>query len=114
MRDLKPTISFFVMPLLALGLFAAVAKAQNEAPNISRRPDSVRLASLQKTPATEARTPESADKKLVATQETTPDSALLALRDGISAAPNDQERTQLQLKLVEHLVNKGLKHEAIV
>jgi hypothetical protein len=43
----------------------------------------------------------------------TANSDVQALREEIAAAPNESERGQLQLKLVDLLISKGMKQEAI-
>jgi tetratricopeptide (TPR) repeat protein len=54
-----------------------------------------------------------ADVPLATGQTPTPSSEIVALRDEMNAATNEQTRARLQLKLVDHFVAAGLKQEAI-
>jgi tetratricopeptide (TPR) repeat protein len=84
----------------------------------------VAAASADQKPAQESPTSIPAEAAVVP-EKTTPEktvapeksgvpvSEIVALRDEMNAATNDQTRARLQLKLVEHFVAAGLKQEAI-
>jgi tetratricopeptide (TPR) repeat protein len=137
---LRTVESFLVMPLLVvtLGFLAPVSlaqgKAPSKAPNSSQQANPQPASSPQQSPSPESNntrasgaapaspspkpgenqtTATSADAKVVSDQESVPSSKPVTLRDEINAAPNEQARARLQLKLVEQLVAAGMKQEAI-
>lgn len=76
--------------------------------------DSPEKTPTEKPPVTPAEAPETnSEPEPEAESSATPKSEAMTLRDEIDAAPNAQERSRLQLKLVDHLVAAGMKQEAI-
>lgn len=69
-------------------------------------PDGIPAGGQLKSPT------ETSDKRPVADHDA-PDAELIALRDEIEAAPNEQERVRLQLQLVDRLVARGVKPQAV-
>lgn len=134
-KSFKPTPSSFAVSLLAIVIvFICVrpvsSQSQKSAPKGTPPPTS----SPQPTPAAAAPTgspntapttqPSKPEGNPSTTQTTTqtpsapeetvaPKSEIAILRDEINAAPNDQTRTRLQLKLVDQLLSADLKTEAI-
>jgi tetratricopeptide (TPR) repeat protein len=76
----------------------------------SRR--AVPASSEQKLPE-DPTTSTSTEATLVSEKSAVPISEIAELRDEINAATNEQARTRLQLKLVDHFVAAGLKQDAI-
>lgn len=136
MRSFRPVPSFFVLPLLAVTLvFTAsaqlvVGQTPNPSPPIKPEPATSpqQSSSLEATSSRSRRTvAASAEQEPVESPKTTtpvepssvseksavPVSEIVALRDEIHAATNEQARARLQLKLVAHFVSAGLKREAI-
>lgn len=86
----------------------------------SPAPDKTRARRALPDSSAEKPTPESAKpaaepipSKTAAETKSGPGSEVMALRNDIEAATNPEERTRLQLRLVDHLLSTGMKQEAI-
>ncbi len=93
-----------LLTLIGVCLLASVGLSQNPPPASSPQPSP--------HPATSP-AEKSTDKTPVAKNEKGSEAELLALRDEIGAASNEQERLRLQFKVVDSLVVAGKKREAM-
>ncbi len=136
MRSFKPVPPFFALPLLAvtLAFTASVPLATGQTPNPSPqvKPEPANTPPQSPTPeaiSTRSRrtVPDSSEQKPTETptaptpaeatvnseKSAVPVSEIVALRDEMYAATNEQVRARLQLKLVNHFIAAGRKQEAI-
>ena len=134
-KSFKPTSPSFAASLLAIvivfiGVRPVSSQTQKSAPKSTPPPTSspqpstagaVTTGSRETAPTTQPSKPEGNPSTGQITTQTpsapeetvAPKSEIDILRDEINAAPNDQTRTRLQLKLVDHLLSTDLKTEAI-
>ena len=87
---------------------AAPPKAEQKSPDPTAPAAAEQKSSENPTPPISDEVTAASEKVVV------PKSEIAALRDEMDAAPNEQARARLQLKLVDHFIAAGLKQEAIV
>jgi tetratricopeptide (TPR) repeat protein len=134
-KSFIPTASFFAVPLVAIVIFLigvrpAWSQTQKSAPQSTPLPTSSPQPTLAADPTTGSRAttpttppskpegnpntaPTPTETPSVPEETVAPKPEIAILRDEINEARNDQTRTRLQLKLVDHLVSVDRKQEAI-